>query len=169
MRRIVSVSPDEHLHLRLHGKSYYFDDSHRKQGTLMHEVLSRIHTADDIAEAVESYQMEGVITQAEAATICQTLTSLLHKPQVANWYNGNYRILNEVEILTPEGISKRPDRVMLQDNEVVVVDYKFGQRQMKSHQNQVRDYLSLIREMGYQHVSGYLWYVTLDKIEVVKP
>lgn len=169
MQRIVSISPDERLHLRLHGKSYYFDDARRKRGTLMHEVLSRIHTANDIAEAVESYQMEGVITQAEAADLCQQLTSLLQKQEVKNWYNGEYRILNEVEILTQDGISKRPDRVMLQGDKVVVVDYKFGQRQLKSHQKQVYNYLNLIREMGYSHVSGYLWYVALNKIEAVKP
>lgn len=169
MQRIVSISPDERLHLRLHGTSFSFDDTQRKHGTVMHEVLSRIRTESDISTAVESYQMEGVITQAEGAQIAQKLTTLLRTPQVNNWYNGTYHVLNEVEILFEGGLTKRPDRVMLRGDEVVVVDYKFGQRQLKSHQAQVRNYLHLIRQMGYSQVNGYLWYVALGKIEAVKP
>lgn len=168
MKQIVSVSPDERLHLRLHGKSFYFDDTKRKHGTVMHEVLSRIHTAKDIPHAVESYQMEGVITQAEATQVVQRLTELLQMTQVKDWYSDQYRILNEVEILSAGGLTKRPDRVMLRGDEVVVVDYKFGQRLLKSHQAQVRNYLRLIQEMGYSQVSGFLWYVELGKIEAVK-
>ena len=163
------ISPDERLHLRLHGKSFYFDDEQRKHGTVMHEILSRIHTAHDIPQAVESYQMEGVITQAEATQVAQRLTDLLQTPQVKDWYSEQYTVLNEVDILSADGLTKRPDRVMLRGEEVVVVDYKFGQRVLKSHQAQVRNYLRLIREMGYTQVSGYLWYVALGKIEVVKP
>ena len=169
MKRLVSVSPDERLHLRLHGKHFYFDDTQRKHGTVMHEILSRIRTIHDIPNAVESYQMEGVITEAEATEVAQKLTELLQLPQVKDWYNDQYHILNEVEILSKEGLTKRPDRVMLRGDEVVVVDYKFGQRLLKSHQAQVRNYLRLIREMGYTQVSGFLWYVELGKIEAVKP
>ena len=169
MKRLVSVSPDERLHLRLHGKHFCFDDTQRKHGTVMHEILSRIRTIHDIPNAVESYQMEGVITEAEATEVAQKLTELLQLPQVKDWYNDQYRILNEVEILSKEGLTKRPDRVMLRGDEVVVVDYKFGQRLLKSHQAQVRNYLRLIREMGYTQVSGFLWYVELGKIEAVKP
>ena len=135
----------------------------------MHEVLSRIHTAKDIPHAVESCQMEGVITQAEATQVAQRLIDLLQTPQVKDWYSNQYRILNEVEILSEGGLTKRPDRVMLKGDEVVVVDYKFGQRQLKSHRAQVRNYLHLIQEMGYAKLSGYLWYVELGKIEAVKP
>ena len=135
----------------------------------MHEILSRIRTIHDIPNAVESYQMEGVITEAEATEVTQKLTELLQLPQVKDWYNDQYHILNEVEILSKEGLTKRPDRVMLRGDEVVVVDYKFGQRLLKSHQAQVRNYLRLIREMGYTQVSGFLWYVELGKIEAVKP
>lgn len=169
MERIVSISPDERLHLRLHGKSYFFDNTRRKHGTLMHEVLSRIRTVDDIHQAVEGYRMEGVINHEESTLLVDKLSRLLETPEVTEWYDGRYRVLNEVEILFGSGLAKRPDRVMLRGNEVVVIDYKFGQRKLKTHQAQVREYLRLIREMGYKTVSGYIWYVELGKIETVKP
>lgn len=169
MARIVSISPDERLHLRLHGKSYFFDNTRRKHGTLMHEVLSRIRTVDDIRQAVEGYRMEGVINHEESTLLVDKLSRLLDTPEATEWYDGRYRVLNEVEILFGSGLAKRPDRVMLRGDEVVVIDYKFGQRKLKAHQAQVREYLRLIREMGYKTVSGYIWYVELGKIETVKP
>ena len=169
MERIVSISPDERLHLRLHGKSYFFDNTRRKHGTLMHEVLSRIRTVDDIRQAVEGYRMEGVINHEESTLLVDKLSRLLDTPEATEWYDGRYRVLNEVEILFGSGLAKRPDRVMLRGDEVVVIDYKFGQRKLKAHQAQVREYLRLICEMGYKTVSGYIWYVELGKIETVKP
>ena len=35
-------------------------------------------------------------------------------------------------------------------------------------QYEVRNYLKLIRQMGYDEVEGFLWYVELNKIEAVK-
>ena len=57
--------------------------------------------------------------------------------------------------------------VMINGNEAVVVDYKFGEKQEKRHYSQVKNYLKLIRQMGYEKVSGFLWYVELNRVEAV--
>ncbi|WP_459187811.1 UvrD-helicase domain-containing protein [Parabacteroides sp. APC149_11_2_Y6] len=168
MTNLKSISPDDRLRLRLHGKGFFFDNERRKHGTLMHEVLSHIHTRKDIPVSVETYRLSGVINKEEAAELKQRLGNLLDNPEVAPWYNGEARILNEVDILFGNGLSKRPDRVMITGDRVIVVDYKFGEHPDKRYHSQVRNYLKLIRQMGYEQVEGYLWYVELDQIEAVK-
>ena len=42
-------------------------------------------------------------------------------------------------------------------------NYKFGQP-LSSHHKQVREYVSLLREMGYPAVEGWLWYVPAGEI-----
>lgn len=168
MTNLKSISPDDRLRLRLHGKGFFFDNERRKHGTLMHEVLSHIHTQKDIPVSVETYRLSGVINKEEAAELKQRLGNLLDNPEVAPWYNGEARILNEVDILFGNGLSKRPDRVMITGDRVIVVDYKFGEHPDKRYHSQVRNYLKLIRQMGYDQVEGYLWYVELDQIEAVK-
>ncbi len=168
MTNLKSISPDDRLRLRLHGKGFFFDNERRKHGTLMHEVLSHIHTRKDIPVSVETYRLSGVINKEEAAELKQKLGNLLNNPEVAPWYNGEARILNEVDILFGNGLSKRPDRVMITGDRVIVVDYKFGEHPDKRYHSQVRNYLKLIRQMGYEQVEGYLWYVELDQIEAVK-
>lgn len=167
MARINSISPDDRLQLRLHGKGFFFDNARRKHGALMHEVLSRIRTQKDIMAAVESYRLAGVINKDEAESLTVRLEELLEMPEVHPWYDGTARVLNEVDILFGKGLSKRPDRVMILEDKVVVVDYKFGEIQDKRYHNQVKNYMKLIRQMGYEKVEGYLWYVELGTIESV--
>lgn len=167
MARLRSISPDDRLQLRLHGKGFFFDNERRKHGTLMHEVLSRIRTCNDIASSVENYRLAGVINKEEAFSLVKRLEDLLNIPEVTEWYDGTSRVMNEVDILFGNGSSKRPDRVMITGEKVVVVDYKFGDHPDKRHHNQVKNYLKLIRQMGYDQVDGYLWYVELNKIEEV--
>jgi ATP-dependent exoDNAse (exonuclease V) beta subunit len=167
MGTLFSASPDDRLQLRLHGKSFFFDNAQRKHGALMHEVLSSIRTKKDVAPAVDGYLQAGVVNREEASALARRLEDLLASPGVSSWYDGSSRVLNEVEILSGEGKTKRPDRVMLADNRAVIVDYKFGEKQDKRHHRQVKNYMDLVRRMGYENVEGFLWYVELDKIEAV--
>ena len=58
----------------------------------------------------------------------------------------------------------RPDRVMIKEDEVIVVDYKFGEQVESKYVKQVQRYVNGIRGMGYDNVQGYLFYVKLHKV-----
>lgn len=77
------------------------------------------------------------------------------------------RVINEAEILFGNGKSSRPDRIMMADECVYVVDYKFGEQKDDRYCRQINMYRKLIRDMGYRQVNGYLWYVELDEIDEV--
>jgi len=77
----------------------------------------------------------------------------------------------EAEILSGDGRSRRPDRVMLATDDeepcAVIVDYKFGLHKSTRYARQIRDYMALLGAMGYANVRGYLWYVELGETEEV--
>ena len=133
----------------------------------MHEVLSGIRVPEDVPQAVHGYRLQGVINREEEMRLVERIEACLALPEVRRWYDGTGRVLNEVDILSTDNASRRPDRVMIYGDEVVVLDYKFGEKPQKRYQRQVRDYMGLIARMGYKQVSGYLWYVTLGRIERV--
>jgi ATP-dependent exoDNAse (exonuclease V) beta subunit len=164
MKRLFSVSPDDRLHLRLHGRGFFFDNPQRKHGALMHELLSSIRTCQDIPAAVERFRREGIVGREEAASLRSRLEQLLSHPEASRWYDGSARILNEVDILSDKGQTRRPDRVMIYPGRlVVIVDYKLGQASARHHK-QIGDYLRLIRRMGYSRVEAYLWYLSSGQI-----
>jgi RecB family exonuclease len=75
-------------------------------------------------------------------------------------------VRDEREIIY-NGHSWRPDRVMIRGEEAVVVDYKFGINAPATHRRQIERYADLLRQMGYKSVSGYLWYISTERIEQV--
>jgi len=157
----------DRLTLRLNNKYFFTEKGHREYGTLMHEIVSKISTLADIGKVVETYRISGDITHEAKQEIEELLLKYLSGKQISAWYSGDYTVLNEVQILLPIGTFVRPDRVMIKKGdtkEVIIVDYKFGEREEKRYHKQVRYYISHIRKMGYETVKGYICYVTLGLV-----
>ncbi len=152
------------LKMRLSGIGYFSDDGTRDFGTLMHEIVSEICTLDDLDSALEKRLLSGELTSTEKLDIYQELHKALSLPQVKDWYLGNYTVLNEQQVLHPSMNFIRPDRVMISDDEVVVIDYKFGESIESKYVKQVERYVKSIHDMGYTNVQGYLFYVKLHKV-----
>ena len=64
-------------------------------------------------------------------------------------------------------MSHRPDRVMTDGRQMIIVDFKFGNPK-PDYNRQVREYITLVSQMGYKNVKGYLWFVYSNKIVEIK-
>jgi CRISPR/Cas system-associated exonuclease Cas4 (RecB family) len=164
MQPLPSILPDDRIVLRLRRNGGFFDDKKRKYGILMHDILSHIQTKADIQQAIRNKETTGEINKQESAELTERLDQLLNLPEVKTWFDGSMLVLNETEILYGNGKSYRPDRIMIDGEQAIVVDYKFGEQENPHDQRQVKKYMSLIRETGYQSIKGYLWYIELNKI-----
>ena len=140
-------------------------------GSILHEIFSTIQTEKDIPEALQRLQFEGILYDEEMTA--ERITSMLRKrlsdPRVASWFSPRWTLFNECTILSVEDgevHEHRPDRVMTDGDEWIVVDFKFGHPDPEYH-TQVRRYMDLLSSMGHQNIKGYLWYVYSNKIEEV--
>jgi len=142
-----------------------------RQGQLLHNLFSVIRTQDDIPSAIERLRFEGIIESAEQERQIKKLPEwALNHPLVKEWYSGNWELYNECAIIYKEKgelQTRRPDRVMMKDGKVVVVDFKFGKKRT-DYNKQVRDYMNLLSDMGYENIRGYLWYVFDNEFVEVK-
>ena len=137
-----------------------------ERGNLLHEVFAHIGTAADAPRAIDGLFTRGIINAAERDEIAHTVSEALRQPEVSDWFSGRYELFNECTILTAEeGMvrQRRPDRVMRSEDKTIVVDFKFGQP-LPGHRHQVANYMHLLRQMGFDGVEGYLWYVPLHQI-----
>lgn len=140
------------------------------QGELMHDIMSRLATGDELPRELKRLQMEGLIaTETEMNGIKRVITNALANPTARHWFSGRYRLFNEHTILYSRNGRQeacRPDRVMVAGDEAIIVDFKFGTpRQI--YTEQVREYAVLLSQMGYRNIKGYLWYMYNNKIEEV--
>ena len=146
--------------------------SYIQLGSVLHHIFSTIRTTADIDDALQRLQLDGILYNNDitAERITTMLRRRLEHPKVADWFSGRWQIFNECTILSMtdgQVVERRPDRVMTDGHEWIVVDFKFGGEHVEYH-NQVRQYMDLLRQMGHSHISGYLWYVYSNKIvEVV--
>ena len=142
-----------------------------RQGQVMHSLFSMIRTPNDVPGAIARLRMEGIIEsdKHEQQTLKLVNWALKH-PQVKEWFSGEWSLYNECAILYRENgelQTRRPDRVMMKDGEVIVVDFKFG-KPYPEYNIQVKEYMDLLHDMGYEQVSGYLWYVFYNQLEKIE-
>jgi len=144
-----------------------------KTGSILHYVFSTIRTTEDVPEALRQLEQEGVLYDEEitVAKLSSLLTKRFADPRVKEWFSGKWTLYNECSIIYTdehgEVCERRPDRVMSDGNRMIVVDFKFGHPRPE-YQEQVREYMTLLKQMGHQQVEGYLWYVYSNQIEPVK-
>ncbi len=147
------------------------ENSYINRGKLLHYLFSNIHTIADIPEAVDQLLFEGIIhSDAEKEGLITYVSDAMQLPEVAEWFRPGVKLFNECSIVYHDEMGvlqdKRPDRVVLHENKITVIDFKFGKEQ-KKHIYQVKEYMELLQKMGYSNIEGYLWYVENNRIEKV--
>ena len=144
------------------------DDRFINRGRMLHTLFSVIETAEDIDPAIERLIFEGVIRNDEKEKVAREVaTKAFSSPEIQDWYSESGHYLMSVPLsIKKKGVlqTRRLDRVMMKDNRVVVVDFKFGKENPK-YNKQVKGYMQLLTKMGYKNITGYLWYVDEEKIE----
>jgi len=162
---LSSIPFDNRLKLKLNNKYFFSENGQREYGTLMHEIISNVDSIDNLDEIVDTYYLSGDITEPEKDNITNILRRFLSREVVADWYSGKFLVMNEIQILHPDGSFVRPDRVMIDNNKITIVDFKFGEKEESKYINQVKYYISQVAKMGeYNDIDGYICYIALDKI-----
>lgn len=139
-----------------------------KTGTVLHNLFSTIHTHRDIEGALRQMELDGLLYDDDfpKEKMKDMIRRRLESPKVRDWFSDNWTSINECSILSVEGdkvVEHRPDRVIKNAQETIVIDFKFG-AQRDEHHLQVREYIRLLSQMGHPNVKGFLWYVYPNKV-----
>ena len=166
-----TVNSLSRLRIRHQSADYLTDnknitDSSLNYGIVMHDILKQINRKSDQESAIQELVNSGRINEEDKLRIIEDLEKFWSLPQTNDWFNNDSKILNETTILTPHGQHYRPDRVVINDNNAIIIDYKFGDKENPQYNMQVKEYMTLIEKMGY-HTTGFVCYVILRKVEKV--
>lgn len=164
----ISFPRESHIAVKQTKQSIFnpstYENYAAEMGSLWHKIFERIIVKEDIHKAVNKQLDFGNINKTQAEIIISQIKTWLHNPKVAQWFDSNSKILNEVDIIIPQKSARRPDRVVIHKNGTDVIDYKFGQLESAHYLKQVQEYCQLFKNMGYKNVNGYIWYPVLNKI-----
>lgn len=128
------------------------------EGKLIHELLARITAKTDFEKTVKDYISYGLINGTKAEKLRRKFSELLSDKKIGDWFSGDYKVLNEAEIIDGNGTAIRPDRIMIRENKAIILDYKTG-KESKSHTEQMNKYINAVKELEYDCVEGYVLYL----------
>ena len=138
------------------------------RGIILHSIFERAKSMQDIKSAIDNMVLNCTIDVSEAEQLERNINEMCNNSIVAEWFDGSWDDIKCESGIIFNGTTKRPDRVMIKGDRVVVVDYKSGRICSNDHKEQVAEYMDILRQMGrYSTIEGYVWYIALGKVEAV--
>lgn len=172
---ILDIYPTHHPELRIHIPSRRYAEEGLKAGTRerelgirLHRIFEQAHNIEQLHLAINNLEEDCLIGTEEADILHTNIDQAMQNPTINEWFTHDWDdIKSEVAIVTTNEV-RRPDRVMIDGQRAVVIDYKFGHTKSDIHHRQVKEYIALIRDMGkYSKIEGYVWYIALGEAEKV--
>lgn len=142
------------------------DMSKVNYGILIHAILAEVKDTSEFMHLADKFVFEGLITENQKSTLLNEVDEVLKSNEIAELFSKDFQTKAEKEIILPSGEVLRPDRVLIRDNEAIVIDFKSGQPH-KKHETQVTQYADILRKMGYQPVSSKLVYLNSRSVVTV--
>ena len=138
--------------------------SNRIKGVVLHDILAHVNVPEDLEGAVRQAVQAGELTGAEADEAYRLLSERIAAAAGRGWFPSDAdRILNEASLIDTDGQICRPDRVVIADGKVIIIDYKFGEHH-RIYERQLKKYAGIWSRLGYEDVTSYLWYVHTDEV-----
>lgn len=142
----------------------WMDDSgERNYGNLVHKAFSFIEKEADLDESIQYLLRQGDIEAGEMEQVRNEIKNVLLHPDVKPFFRVGLTVKNEAEIILPNGDLLRPDRVVFDKEEVIVIDFKTGMRKPQ-HEQQIVNYKNHLMQMGHPNVRAILIYTNMVEV-----
>lgn len=140
----------------------------KNRGVILHKALSILKAATESAinEAADKLMILGILKAEQKDSLIAELNKIVKSPVIRKWFSSESDSWNERDIIQPGGEIYRPDKVVIHHDSASIIDFKTGGA-ADEHSLQVKNYITLLQNMGYKDVKGYLFYVNqLKAVEV---
>ncbi|HKK89003.1 MAG TPA: 3'-5' exonuclease, partial [Saprospiraceae bacterium] len=134
------------------------------RGKKLHAIFEELTRLDQAEGLVAAKKEAGMLDEEEAKAILKQIHDLFDDHAINALLSRQGRLFAERDVLMPNEELLRPDRVIIDGQKAVVIDFKTG-AYYKKHNDQLKAYQQALQEMGYQEVEGHLLY--LDRKEIV--
>ena len=136
-----------------------------EKGNLIHLILSRIKTFNDIDFVFDSFLAEGKINMSHFTELKPLIQKVVSHTKLSSFFEQDANVYIEREILLKGSASIRPDRLVINENkDVAILDYKTGAMSPK-HEEQLLQYEEIINTLDLNVTQKILIYIN-DTIEI---
>jgi ATP-dependent helicase/nuclease subunit A len=138
-----------------------------RKGSLLHDILANASTEKEVDDYIADLVLQGIAQDEEQETLKLAVLEVFDHPEIKAILNKATQSITEKSIIDAKGKLHRPDLVLITNDEVIVLDYKFTLDESDRHIEQVDKYRNLLIAMGYVNVKTYLFYAIVGKLKLV--
>lgn len=136
-----------------------FNPGHsRTLGTIIHEILSKTDKEEEIDKILDYYIKDNKINKTEKENFSAIISKIKSNNEFRNIIGNKASDYKEAEIISPDGKTLRPDRIILSKDATYIIDYKTGTKN-QYHKTQLESYKKILSEMGYSNIKLCLVYL----------
>lgn len=173
-QQLVEEANNEFVPIPLGGKLWFPDIALRENilhsddeaeseeisyGIQLHYLISMISDVQELDRTFEALVLENRVERKMEERLKADLLQLFSTSEYTDLFVGAKEVLNEQVILVNESDMKRIDKLILKEDEWIVIDFKTGAKSAK-HAQQIRKYLAILNDMYPQKNRGVLIYTS---------
>ena len=142
-------------------RNYQEKNAKVRRGIFVHEVLEKIHTANDVPEVLKSYLLEGLITRQEEKEVSERILEVILDDRYAYYFSDEVTVMQEKEVMICENGEcrlYRPDRIVENKEGCIIIDFKTGSEREK-YELQVETYRNILEKTGKKVLATEIIYL----------
>ncbi|MFH1678426.1 MAG: UvrD-helicase domain-containing protein [Candidatus Omnitrophota bacterium] len=142
------------------------------RGELLHYLLAEISPGIFLKDPSSYIQRVKdacrLFNYSDHQEIRQSLCDFFRDPKMQEFFSPDFEAFSEKEIVDRCGNLKRIDRLLVSEDKVLIIDYKTAEGYHSSHQEQIKEYADLIKELyPCRALEGWLIYIDSKKAQRV--
>lgn len=138
----------------------------RNRGVAIHTLLEAGHAPNAMSEIGEKLVADGVFSRELIEESLVKASEIVVHEKCAYFFASPANSKAEAEIVTSDGNTLRPDRIVEMPEKILVIDFKTGSSQ-DAHKRQVKKYKEALSSLYELPVEGYLLYTEEVEVEEV--
>jgi ATP-dependent exoDNAse (exonuclease V) beta subunit len=142
-----------------------------RRGDLYHKILAAITDTDDLSSLAD--RVHEMCTQErgehDEKSLHAALQDFFADKKIAQWFvtRPGRLIMREADLVARDGALFRPDRVVVDEDVVTVIDFKTGDA-LTSHETQIKKYMEIMKELYVKRrIQGFLFYIDPLRVKEV--
>jgi ATP-dependent exoDNAse (exonuclease V) beta subunit len=139
-------------------------DQERRFGRQLHLILSLIKNTSDSDKVFDELLKKDLLELGFLDELKKSTARVLSIPFYKELLEGDYEDLAEQDLVSGETEVKRPDRLFIKDNSVIIIDFKSG-KATERDKKQLLEYRGILSDIGFENIEGHLLYTEEGKVE----
>jgi ATP-dependent exoDNAse (exonuclease V) beta subunit len=148
---------------KLNATEAELDQTEINFGNNFHALMAQCNSKSEVEDQLTQMIKEGLLDANNRDQLEEKAIQLFNCAEQKGILNDVKEFINEELILVEMEDAKRPDKILVRENQLIVIDFKTGKEKLQ-HQFQITNYNSILKEMFNCDVLSYLYYTETQEL-----